>query len=83
MIVKHCDLDVREKCAHGPLCYDFSPLDVLMKDAALLKALGVNTEKAHWTECDSKVYAYLQVDSPRIPIPSSSCLLQGRLVFAL
>lgn len=66
--VVYWDLDVREKCTHGPLCYDFSPLDVLMKDAALLKALGVDREKAHWTECDSKVYAYLQVASPTAPI---------------
>ena len=33
--------DVREKCMHPPLCYDFSRLEALAKDPTFMKALGV------------------------------------------
>ncbi len=33
--------DVREKCQHPPLCYDFSRLEKLAADPSFMAALGV------------------------------------------
>jgi len=52
--------DIRKKC-DGPLCYNFSPLDDLMKDKEFRDSLGVSPN-AHWSECSKRVYADLAGD---------------------
>lgn len=54
--------DTREKCEHGPLCYDFSGLDKLLQKPDVLESLGVHADKVTWTECSTKVYSYLEED---------------------
>jgi len=41
--------DIREKCEHPPLCYDFSNVDKFLARADVIEALGVKGRS--WTEC--------------------------------
>jgi len=45
-----------------PLCYDFSAIDKLMAQNSVQQQLGVNQQKAHWTECNNLVHVALFAD---------------------
>jgi len=52
--------DIREKCEHPPLCYDFAPADNLLGSEDIKEILGVKGRS--WTECDTKVHTALLGD---------------------
>merc|ERR1712127_629665 len=52
--------DIREPCAHPPLCYDMSPADNLLAEKNIQKILGVSGRS--WTECNSAVHTALLGD---------------------
>jgi len=52
--------DIREPCAHPPLCYDMSPADNLLLQADIQKVLGVEGRK--WAECNTAVHTALLGD---------------------
>jgi len=41
--------DIRKKCEHPPLCYDFSNIDKFLAREDVLEALGVKGRK--WSSC--------------------------------
>jgi len=53
--------DIRIPCTFPPLCYDFSPSDILLNDPVVQGVLGV-PEGATWEECDNLVHEYLTGD---------------------
>lgn len=65
--------DIREKCDHPPLCYDFSPADNLLNDNDVKKILGV--EGRHWSECSMMVHSYLLGDWMLNLMPQVASLL--------
>ncbi|KAF4670819.1 hypothetical protein FOL47_001826 [Perkinsus chesapeaki] len=44
--------DMRKKCDHPPLCYDFSNVDKFLNNKSVQEQLGVNTE---WQQCNKIV----------------------------
>ncbi|KAF4670820.1 hypothetical protein FOL47_001827 [Perkinsus chesapeaki] len=44
--------DMRQKCEHPPLCYDFSNVDKFLNTKSVQEQLGVNTK---WQECNTIV----------------------------
>lgn len=62
--------DIREKCEHPPLCYDFSAVDKFLARDDVIEALGVKGRK--WTECNMAVHIALLFDY----IPSLSPKVQ-------
>jgi len=52
--------DIREKCEHPPLCYDFSRVDRFLARADVQKALGVEGRK--WQDCNMEVHTFLLGD---------------------
>ncbi|EER18452.1 conserved hypothetical protein [Perkinsus marinus ATCC 50983] len=44
--------DMRQKCEHPPLCYDFSHIDKFLNNKKVQEELGVNTK---WQECNTLV----------------------------
>ncbi|KAF4742807.1 hypothetical protein FOZ63_014232, partial [Perkinsus olseni] len=44
--------DMRQKCEHPPLCYDFSNVDKFLNDKRVQEELGVDTK---WQECNTIV----------------------------
>jgi len=65
--------DIREKCEHPPLCYDFSSADNLMNDKDVKRILGV--ENRHWSECSMMVHSYLLGDWMLNLMPQVASLL--------
>eukprot|EP00754_Rhynchopus_humris_P039951 Rhum_TRINITY_DN23025_c0_g1::Rhum_TRINITY_DN23025_c0_g1_i1::g.176870::m.176870 len=51
--------DMRKKCTHPPLCYDFSHVKTYMNLPAVQKQLGVDR---HWTPCDKTVTLPMEGD---------------------
>jgi carboxypeptidase C (cathepsin A) len=51
--------DMRIKCEHGNLCYDFDHVTKFLNDKAVQKQLGVNKQ---WASCNMLVHALLQGD---------------------
>ena len=52
--------DIREKCTHPPLCYDFSPADNLLGLEDIKKVLGVSGRS--WSKCNTAVHTALLGD---------------------
>lgn len=47
--------DMRLKCEHEPLCYDFSEIGIYLNDPSVRKALGVDPSAGNWDECNKAV----------------------------
>jgi len=73
--------DIREKCEHPPLCYDFSPADNLLADESIKQILGVKGRK--WTECNKLVHTAMLGDWMTSLTPKISDLLQKSTVDVL
>ena len=69
--------DIREPCAHPPLCYDMSPADNLLLLPETQKILGV--EGRSWAECNMKVHTALLGDWMLDLSPKVTDLLNGGL----
>jgi len=69
--------DIREPCAHPPLCYDMSPADNMLLTPSIQKVLGV--EGRSWAECDTKVHTALLGDWMTNLAPKVTELLDGGL----
>lgn len=54
--------DIREPCAVPPLCYDFSNIDKYLAQPEVLQALGINTDKSEWSECNFDVNSMFSAD---------------------
>lgn len=54
--------DVREKCKHPPLCYDFSAVEKFFRLESTLKALHVTPKSAKWESCNMEVHAGFAYD---------------------
>lgn len=52
--------DIREKCEHPPLCYDFSKIDKFVARKDVIELLGVQGRS--WTECRKDVHLALLTD---------------------
>lgn len=52
--------DIREKCEHPPLCYDFSNVDKFLAREDVQKALGTTGRK--WVDCQMMVHTFLLGD---------------------
>jgi cathepsin A (carboxypeptidase C) len=52
--------DIREKCDHPPLCYNFDPADNLLGSEDIKEILGVKGRS--WTECNTAVHTALLGD---------------------
>merc|ERR1711976_11209 len=52
--------DIREKCTHPPLCYDFSPMDKFLAQDKVQKAL--NTTGRSFSDCNMAVHTALLGD---------------------
>lgn len=52
--------DIREKCSHPPLCYDFGPADSLLARKDIKSILGVDGRS--WEECNMVVHTALLGD---------------------
>lgn len=52
--------DIRKKCDHPPLCYDFSNIDKFLARDDVIEALGVKGKK--WTSCNMAVHTKLMGD---------------------
>lgn len=52
--------DIREKCEHPPLCYDFSNVSKFLSRPDVIKALGV--EGRSWVDCTASVHMLLLGD---------------------
>ena len=69
--------DIREKCAHPPLCYDMSPADNLLAKPDIQEVLGVSGRK--WAECNMKVHTALLGDWMRDLSPKVTDILNAGL----
>lgn len=54
--------DVRQKCKHPPLCYDFSSVEKFLQLDSTLKALHVSSKSAKWESCNMEVHAGFTYD---------------------
>lgn len=54
--------DVREKCTHPPLCYDFDALGALLLKPETQAALGVSPKAPKWQSCNMKVHLQMMGD---------------------
>ncbi|CAK4084656.1 unnamed protein product [Aphanomyces euteiches] len=54
--------DIREKCAHLPLCYDFSAVEKFLNLPSTLEALHVSPKSAKWESCNMAVHAGFSYD---------------------
>jgi cathepsin A (carboxypeptidase C) len=54
--------DVREKCKHFPMCYDFSNIEKFLRLESTLKNLNVDKHSAKWTSCNMAVHAGFSYD---------------------
>jgi len=52
--------DIREKCEHPPLCYDFSIADKFLSQDKVVAAL--NTSGRSWSECNMEVHTMMLGD---------------------
>ncbi|OQS03092.1 serine protease family S10 [Thraustotheca clavata] len=54
--------DVREKCAHFPMCYDFSPIEKFLNLPSTLKKLHISDKSSKWQSCNMAVHAAFSYD---------------------
>lgn len=69
--------DIREKCEHPPLCYDFSNVDKFLLRDDVIEALGVKGRK--WTECNTVVHLFLLFDYMPSLSPKVAYLLENNV----
>ncbi|ETP43878.1 hypothetical protein F442_09507, partial [Phytophthora nicotianae P10297] len=54
--------DVRAKCEHFPMCYDFSHVEKFLRLKSTLKKLHVSPKSAKWQSCNMEVHAGFSFD---------------------
>lgn len=54
--------DIREKCQHFPMCYDFSNVEKFFNLESTKKALHVSDKSASWKSCNMVVHAGFTYD---------------------
>ncbi|DAZ95587.1 TPA: hypothetical protein N0F65_006073 [Lagenidium giganteum] len=54
--------DVREKCQHMPMCYDFSNIEKFLRLDSTLEQLHVSPKSAKWQACNMIVHAGFAYD---------------------
>lgn len=54
--------DIREKCEHPPMCYDFSNVEKFLRMDEVLRKLNVDPHGPKWTACNPVVYAGFAFD---------------------
>lgn len=52
--------DIRKKCEHPPLCYDFSKVDKFLAQEKIVEKLGTKGRK--WSSCNMVVHTVLLGD---------------------
>ena len=52
--------DIRKKCDHPPLCYDFSLMDKFIAREDVREILGVG--KRSWSDCNMTVHTFMLGD---------------------
>ncbi|KDO33082.1 hypothetical protein SPRG_01896 [Saprolegnia parasitica CBS 223.65] len=54
--------DIREKCAHFPMCYDFGAIEKFLNLPSTRQALHVSEKSAKWASCNMEVHAGFSYD---------------------
>ncbi|KAF0698285.1 Aste57867_11078 [Aphanomyces stellatus] len=54
--------DIREKCEHFPMCYDFSTIEKFLNLPSTLEALHVSPKSSKWQSCNMVVHAAFSYD---------------------
>ncbi|RHY09758.1 hypothetical protein DYB30_006395 [Aphanomyces astaci] len=54
--------DIREKCEHLPMCYDFSSIEKFLRLPSTLEALHVSPKSSKWESCNMVVHAAFSYD---------------------
>ncbi|TDH67060.1 hypothetical protein CCR75_007933 [Bremia lactucae] len=54
--------DVRSKCEHFPMCYDFSHVEAFLNLESTLKKLHISPKSAKWKSCNMEVHAGFTFD---------------------
>ncbi|CAI5731158.1 unnamed protein product [Hyaloperonospora brassicae] len=54
--------DIRAKCEHFPMCYDFSHVEKFLRLESTLKKLHVSPNSAKWQSCNMAVHAGFSYD---------------------
>lgn len=54
--------DIRSKCEHWPMCYDFSHIEKFLRLESTLQKLHVSSKSAKWQSCNMEVHAGFSFD---------------------
>ncbi|CEG48455.1 serine protease family [Plasmopara halstedii] len=54
--------DIRSKCQHWPMCYDFSHIEKFLRLESTLRKLHVSPKSAKWQSCNMEVHAGFSFD---------------------
>jgi cathepsin A (carboxypeptidase C) len=54
--------DIREKCQHPPLCYDFSNIEKFLNADSTKRALHISHESHKWESCNMGVHSNFMID---------------------
>jgi carboxypeptidase C (cathepsin A) len=54
--------DIRSKCEHPPMCYDFTPVEKFLRLESTLKKLHVSPKSSKWESCNMAVHAGFSFD---------------------